>query len=558
VRNLHVVDAASPELLVARPWLFVHGIRTAFLICILLVSIVYQVQLGNFINTEIWLPVYMVLLTNFLFNSIYLFFFDKFSHQEVWNGFLFSMDVVAVTLLIYFTGANQSLFLFLYLVNLILAGLVFSREASWLLVIWSSICFSTLLIVSPEVSGQNLYFSLGVNNLAFVAVTYLSGQLSSQLNIMGDRLTEARSDLQALQNLNDLVVNNIANGLVVVSRTGFVQYFNQAASAMLKADHFQQMKIQEIVPELEWPWESLTESGDKSHERREIKIRREGDEVEKVLEIIAAPLDESDGKLRGWLLLFDDRTDVKNLESTLRQQEKLAAVGQLAAGIAHEIRNPLASISGSIQMLIANPQNHREEDIKLMNIVIREIDRLNNLIAEFLDYVRPEKMAPLPVNLNTLVTEVLESVRFNSKLRQDVRQEIHLNARSDILGNRDKLKQALINLIINSYQAMEKTSQPVIEVETQDEATHVVLIIRDNGCGIKPENLHRIFEPFHTTKAQGTGLGLAVTHKILQAHGAKVLVDSELGKGTKFLIEFPSSRDAHTEDLNRLRRATSA
>ena len=557
MRNLRVIDSSALDVVPKRPWLFVHGIRTIFLVCILLVSLVYQIQLGNFINTEIWLPVYLVLLANFFCNATYLFLFDRFKNQDAWNGLLFGLDVVAITLLIYFTGASQSLFLFLYLVNLILAGLVFSREASWILVIWSSICFSSLLIVSPEITGQSLYFSLAVNNLAFVAVTFLSNRLSDQMNLMGDRLTEARTDLLALQNLNDLIVNNIANGLIVVSRTGFIQYFNQAASAILKADHFAQAKIQDIMPELEWPWTSLLESSDRSHERREIIVKREAGE-EQVIEVIAAPLDETDGRLKGWLLLMDDRTDVKTLEDTLRQQEKLAAVGQLAAGIAHEIRNPLASISGSIQLMIADPQAHREEDLKLMNIVIREIDRLNNLIAEFLDYVRPEKIAPVPVNLNSLLLEVLESVKFNNKLRQDVKQEIHLKAQSDVLGNRDKLKQALLNFVINAYQAMDKVEQPIFEIETYDEATQVVLIFRDNGCGIKKENLNRIFEPFHTTKAQGTGLGLAVTHKILQAHGAKVLVDSEVGQGTKFLIEFPSSRDTHTEDLNRLRRVTSA
>lgn len=557
MRNLRVIETVDFDWQSRRLGLFVHAIRTAFLVCILLVSLVYQIHLGNFINTEIWLPVYAVLMTTFLFNSFYLFFFDSFRHHERWNGFLFGLDIVAITLLIYFTGASQSLFLFLYLVNLILGCLIFKRESAWMLAIWCSICFSLLLIVSPDIAGQNLYFSLSVNNLAFAAVTYLSSRLSDQLNFMGHRLSEARSDLEALQNLNDLIVNNIANGLIVVSRTGFVQYFNLAASKILQADHFQQLKLQDIAPDLGWPWETLVESSVKSHERREIRIRREsGEEV--IVEVVAAPLGESFGRNRGWLLLLDDRTDVKNLEESLRQQEKLAAVGQLAAGIAHEIRNPLASISGSIQLMMGDPQNHRDEDLKLMKIVIREIDRLNNLIAEFLDYVRPEKIAPIPVNLTTLVHEVLESVRFNSKLRQDVRQEVKLKAAQDVLGNRDKLKQALLNFVINAYQAMEKTAEPVFEVESYDEPTQVVLILRDNGCGIKKENVNRIFEPFHTTKAQGTGLGLAVTHKILQAHQARVLVESEVGRGTKFLIEFPSSRDTHTEDLNRVKKATSA
>jgi C4-dicarboxylate-specific signal transduction histidine kinase len=171
------------------------------------------------------------------------------------------------------------------------------------------------------------------------------------------------------------------------------------------------------------------------------------------------------------------------------------------------------------------------------------------LITEFLEYVRPEKKANQRINLNNVIREVIEALQFNPKLRKDVEQKFELKAQSEILGNRDKLKQALLNFAINAYQAMDKTERPELEIETHDDRDLVVLIIRDNGCGIKAENLSRIFEPFHTTKSNGTGLGLAVTHKILQAHEARVMVDSTVGIGTKFVIEFPAFRDVHTEDL---------
>ena len=547
-RNLRLVEVKGLEGL-SRPWLFVHTIRTAFLVCILLVSIVYQINIGNFLNVEIWLPVYGVLLANFFLNSVYLFLFDKLERQAYWNGVLFGLDTLAVTLLIYFTGTSQSLFLFLYLVNLILGGLVFQKEGSWLLALWTSMCFSALLIVSPEVSGQSLYFSLTVNNIAFVAVTFLAGRLTSQLSLAGTRLQEVHSDLLALQNLNELIVNNITTGMVVVSRTGFVQFFNPPASALLSADHFAQVKIQEILPELGWPWETLIEDESLPFERRELRISRDDNTTVKILEVVAARFKDADGKLKGWLLLFDDRTEQKLMEETYRQQEKLAAVGQLAAGIAHEIRNPLASISGSIQLMMSSPQNHNDEDMKLMRIVDKEIDRLNGLITEFLEYVRPEKKVNLPVNLNNVIRECIESLQFNPKLRKDVEQKIQLNAAAEILGNRDKLKQAILNFVINAYQAMDKTERPVFTVETHDQGPLVVMIVRDTGCGIKPQNLSRIFEPFHTTKPQGTGLGLAVTHKILQAHDARVFVESQEGQGTKFVVEFPSHRGIHTEDL---------
>lgn len=553
-RNLRLVEHEANEA-VHRPWLLVHAIRTVFLVGILLVSVVYQVRLGSFMNIGIWMPVYAVLLGNFLLNSVYLFFFDRIDRQAMWNSGLFALDTLAVSLLIYFTGTNQSLFLFLYLVNLILGGIVFSREGAWLLTLWTSICFSMLLILSPEVSGQNLYFSLMVNNLAFAAVTFLGTRLSAQLISVGSQLKETHSDLLALQNLNELVVNNITTGIVVLSRTGFVQLFNPQAARILGHGSPGQLKVQDIVPEAGWPWVSLMEDESKEFERREVRIQRDG-EAMKILEVVAARFKDADGRLKGWLLLFDDRTDQRLMEDALKQKEKLAAVGQLAAGIAHEIRNPLASISGSIQLMMGSPQGRSEEEMKLMRIVDREIDRLNGLISEFLEYVRPEARVATPVNLNNIVREVIESLQFNQKLRKDVQNKLELKAQCEIPGNRDKLKQAVLNFVINAYQAMDKVTAPVLTVETHDQGEITVLIIRDNGSGIKPENLNRIFEPFHTTKPQGTGLGLAVTHKILEAHGARIMVDSVVGEGTKFVIEFPNFRDYHTEDLIPLKSGT--
>ncbi|MGE3681385.1 MAG: nitrogen regulation protein NR(II) [Bdellovibrionales bacterium] len=546
-RNLRLVD---PKALggTGRPWLLVHGIRTAFLILILLVSLVYQIQIGSFLNVEIWLPVYSVLLVNFFLNSIFLFFIDRLDSTPYWNGILFGLDAVAVTLLIYFTGTGQSLFLFLYLVNLILGSLVFQKDTAWLLAIWTSICFSSLLIVSPEISGSSLYFSLAVNNVAFVAVTYLSGRLAEQLSQVGARLKETQTDLLVLHNLNELIINNITSGLVVISRTGFIQYMNPRAGQILGSEQLLQIKMSEVLPELNWPWETLVEHENTPFERREVRVQRASGEVQ-ILEVVAARFKDPEARLKGWLFLLDDRTDQKRLEETFRQQEKLAAVGQLAAGIAHEVRNPLASISGSIQLMLANPTEHTEENIRLMRIVDKEINRLNGLITEFLEYVRPERKARDPVDLNSVIREVLEAVRFNPKLRQGVEQRVHLKAQCAILGDRDKLKQALLNFLINAYQAVEKVDSPTVEVETHDQREWVVMVIRDNGCGIKKENLNRIFEPFHTTKPQGTGLGLAVTHKILQAHETRILVDSEEGVGTRITVEFPAHRDVHTEDL---------
>ena len=182
-----------------------------------------------------------------------------------------------------------------------------------------------------------------------------------------------------------------------------------------------------------------------------------------------------------------------------------------------------------------------------MQIVLKEIDRLNNLISEFLDYVKPDIPPDQTVNISLLLTEVMDMVKVNHQLRSEVKQDLNMSSQSLVLGDKNKLKQAFLNIVINAYQAMEKADDPVIQVSVFDNKEFLVVEIRDNGSGIDEKNMKHIFEPFHTTKPKGTGLGLAMTHKIFESHGAKVYVESEKGKGTIFTIEFEASNDLKDE-----------
>jgi two-component system sensor histidine kinase PilS (NtrC family) len=269
-----------------------------------------------------------------------------------------------------------------------------------------------------------------------------------------------------------------------------------------------------------------------------------------ILEIAASPL-PTDSLISGWIITFQDLTRVRRLEFQMRQSEKMAAVGSLAAGIAHEIRNPLASISGSIQLLGSSFSSRQEDEQRLMKIVLREIDRLNNLITEFLDFVRPDTMKDDPVDLNALLSEIAEMVTMNKSLKSGTKQILDLRSASQISGHRDKLKQAFLNIVINAYQAMNDSPQPEIVIQTFDEDGKVVVKVKDRGCGMDEIGLRKLFEPFHTTKPKGTGLGMAVTHKIIDNHAGKIFVESAKGVGTEFTIEFPT-KDVRRIDKNAL------
>jgi len=525
-----------------RRLLAIEASRIFFLVIILLVALLFQASQGSFISLDVWLPFYLLLMVSFILNTGYLFWFDEVKGWHGWvNSTLFAYDTLFVTFLIYYTGTNQSIFLFLYLVNIILCGLVFQRRGSLLLALWTSILFSFLIIIGPSVQGQNLYFAIGLNNVAFFAVAILGGLLSEQLNFMGSELVERQKDIEALRDLNQMIVDNMATGLITVDLDGVITQANESASNILEDNRLLGRPLKDLFPSLYQSLDLTTlRRGEVLSNRIELEHKNfRGEKA--IIEVTIGPLNDRSKEAIGYVLTFQDLTQVKKLEYAMRQQEKLAAVGQLAAGIAHEIGNPLASISGGIQLL-SRSAPHSEEDRKLMAIVLREIDRLSNLTSEFLDYVRPQARIEDSVNINNLLKEVMEFMNNNQNLPQGVEQKLELKSGRLILGHRDKLKQALLNIIINAYQAMEKSEKQVINVITEDLDLQekVQLRIQDCGCGMDAANKDRIFEPFHTTKSNGTGLGLAISHRILEIHGASVVVESEPGKGTTFIIDFPS------------------
>jgi two-component system sensor histidine kinase PilS (NtrC family) len=522
--------------------MIIQGVRLGFLIVILAITLAFQALQPEFVNIDVLLPIYILMAAAFTLNAIYLFLLDEALKMWIPTAILFAFESIFITCLIHFTGVNQSIFLFLYLVNIILCGFVFQRRGAMMLSLWTSVLFSFLIIIGPDLHGQTLFFAIGLNNIAFFAVAALSGFLSEQINFMGSALLAQGKDLRALRGLNALIIDNIATGLVTVDSAGVVLQANRAALEILEFPTMEAIgqPIDNLVPGL-FPL-LARESPIQRAKRFDLPYKnRSGDKL--LLETTVSELPE-ENQIQGFIVTFEDLTRIRRLEFQMRQSEKMAAVGQLAAGIAHEIRNPLASISGSIQLLGGSFTGRQEEEQQLMRIVLREIDRLNNLVTEFLDFVRPETLSDDPVDLGLLVRDVIEMMKFNKTLRADVRQVLRLESSRQIAGHRDKLKQALLNIIINSYQAMGEAKDPAIEITTLDRDDKVILKIKDHGCGIDEVGLRKIFEPFHTTKPKGTGLGLAVTHKIVESHGGRIFVESTKGIGTEFTLEFPARGDA--------------
>jgi two-component system sensor histidine kinase PilS (NtrC family) len=500
--------------------------RVSLYLLILLVSQISFLLQKSFINWSLVAPFYLVICIALSFHVLYVHFLDWLSEKRGLFFATFVLDSLFLSFLITYSGLNQSLFLFLHLVNILLAGLVFQSRGALAIALFSSIFFTLASFFGPEMKAMNYIFLLALNNIAFFSVAGLSGYLSEQLQFMGVELTKTGLTLREIQELNKAIVGHMPSGLVTFNQAGLIIQDNLSARSIFGGRTMKDANIFEYLPELP---KDFTDKKDFHW--------KDGEET-KILQVsvtsVFSPLLEGDM----YIAQIEDLTRVRKLEYSLRQNEKMAAVGGLAAGIAHEIRNPLAGISGSVELLSQTTAN--DDDKKLMRIILREIDRLNNLITEFLDFSSPEAPPTDPVDLVSLVKEVMEGLKTNNKLRQDIVTKIDIPAKAVILGRRDKLKQAFLNIVINAYQAMESVPAASFDVTLKYESKTWKVVMKDSGCGMSESTRRRMFEPFHTTKSKGTGLGLAVTHKILEGHGAQIFVESTQGVGTSFTLIFPS------------------
>jgi two-component system sensor histidine kinase PilS (NtrC family) len=500
---------------------------------IVILSGFYQKE---FFNPELVIPFLGVIaLCEFLY-SMFLLVFDRWQKKQILWWSLFTINSGLITFTLISVHWNQSMFFLMYLINIVATGLTLKSRGSYLIGLLSLIGFDFAVLVSPQTKLVGSLFSLAVNNGSLIVVAFLSGQLSDYLENLGLRLNVATRDFRNMKNLHQLILGQIPSGIITVDDRGELVQGNERAKQILSKDVFERSERwgdfkkellrnhRNALGQTEFSWNG----GSGSEPKKIIRCQKAKVQIEDVEQPVGADI-----------YVLEDVTELRALEEILRNQEKLAAIGKLAAGIAHEIRNPLASISGSVQML--SVQAGTEDDKKLFNIVIRETDRLNLLISEFLDYAKPLPQPTDRMSLGALLREVLELVTYNKKLRPDVRQDRHWDGEYFVLGYKDKLKQAFLNIIINAYQAMDKAETATLRVEMErgreGEQGLIVLRIRDSGSGMKEETRRRIFEPFYTTKSQGTGLGLAVTHKIFDGHGASIIVESEEGKGTEFVIK---------------------
>ena len=478
----------------------------------------------------------------------------------------FAFDVVIVSAAVAFTGGLTSLFTSLYVLPIIAASALQARRGAFQVAALGTLLYGAIVLVQYGVAtgfiepvlgfeagvqlpkGNVAQYTVGLNVFGLFAVAFLSGSLAERLRHADVRLEEASEQLADLQFFNQYVIDNLVSGLATADEDHKILTFNR--SAMLITGHTLAGVIGKPAPEIMQLPAAFRQSLDEDLRRTRSKRsdfqyhRPDGPVIELGLSVAQLPL--PNGRL-GYLYTFQDVTDMKRLERGAQLQKRLAVVGEMAAGIAHEIRNPLASMSGSMQILRQELPLSADQ-AQLMDIVLRESERLNEIIRSFLAYARPQRFEVQHLDLRRVVQDTATILKNSTEIGN--RHTIDMKLSEDevlVEADENQVRQIIWNLATNGLRAMPQGG--ALELcamrEMRDGVSCGVLTVSDHGVGIAAEEIDGIFQPFRGSFGKGTGLGLAIVHRIVSDYNAKIEVQSRPHVGTTFRVSFPPVRGRH-------------
>ena len=328
-------------------------------------------------------------------------------------------------------------------------------------------------------------------------------------------------------------------GLIAVGVDGGIVSFNQNAEAVLRMNQAEVLgqKASDLLPDALCGFLSKLESDQKLVED-EISCRVDA-EREIPLQVIGASLESQDGDPMGRVILFRDLSEIQSLKEEIARGRRLASIGRLAAGVAHEIRNPLSSIKG-FATYFQDRYKDVPDDHRIAGIMIQEVERLNRVIGQLLDYARPMNVRLQPVSLGPLILRSLELIESDAR-GKGIRIEKQIQDAVKAKADPDRINQVLLNLYLNAIESMEKGGVLTVTLESAPDSGPVRIFVSDTGRGIPEKDLAHVFDPYFTTKSTGTGLGLAIVHKIIEMHGGDVRVKSVQGAGTSVTVSLPAS-----------------
>jgi len=544
--------------------------RIIILSLLLSITFLFQVSKKQYFFIPLTNSFYYFLSLFYLVTIFYAIFLKKVKDLRQFTFIQIVLDHLFIAGLIYFTGGKESFFPITYIFSILGSSFIFYKRGAFFSASFSTFLYGLLLLLQlyrwinplgqPSFydAGQ-VFYSLILYMATFYIVAFLSSTLSEELKKKKRELIQKQDDYNQLETFNRNIIQSLDSGLLTIDLSGRINFLNRTAEKILNRNEkeLKDVSIYELFPKISEVIDEVKKKpSDHFSDYQRYQTLLSNDDGRNIyLGFSISPLTDPKGSLIGHTLIFQDITKFKEMEEQMKRFDKMAAIGLLAAGMAHEIRNPLASLSGSIQMLKSELLLDQHQK-RLMEIILRESERLNALITDFLLFAQPPQTNKRLSEIRKVIEETIDLFMHSPSFHESIR--IHRPSPRESIRTMidpDQMKQVFWNLLMNAAQAMSNGGEIRIHLEKQNGIAWetnlplptqkkgkewVKISIRDSGSGIPAQEKEKIFEPFFTTKENGTGLGLSIVHKIIENHNGVIQVESEVGKGSRFTIFLPA------------------
>lgn len=536
-------------------------LRVAFVTFLLGIATFLEIKGEDLLPEISLLSLFLIIITSYILSLFYFFLLNLTKNIKITLYIQAICDVLMITGLVYATGGISSVYAVFYTLVIIYSVLFLERRGGLIIASACSICYGLLLdleyykILTPlyAIVSQDNPFTAGyvfsriiIYILSFYLIAFLAIFVVEQEKKTRTLLQEKETAFDQLDLLHRSIIESVDTGILTINLRGQIKSFNRAAEEITGYSfaEVEDKNIVDLFPEYGDLLENIHTGGHPYSQQSRVEMYIESHEKKPLtLGCSVSFLNDGTGKRIGDILVFQDLTAIKKMELILEKNRRLAFIGEMAAGLAHEMRNPLASISGSIQVLHKSlPLN--ETDERLMQIILRGKDQLESFMRDFLLLSRPTPGMPEMIKITDIIEDILESIRYLPDWRDDIQVIKSLQDHLPFIrANKTEIRQLIWNVLMNAIQSMPNGGRVTIETgkDTPDISAGQFLEIKisDNGQGIMENDLGKIFEPFYTTREKGTGLGLAIVNRIVEGHAGKIKVDSRSGEGTTFTIWLP-------------------
>ncbi len=544
--------------------------RIIFLTLFLTITLLFQLSEKKYFFIPLTNEFYYFISFFYGVTIFYALFLKKVSDLRQYAFVQIVIDHFFIVGLVYFTGGKESSFPIAYIFCIIGSSIFFYQRGAFFSASLASFLYGFLLLLqfhrwinplgqlAQAYEASQIFYTLILYMATFYIVAFLSGLIAEELKKKKKELIQKQDDYNQLETFNRNIIQSLDSGLLTIDLHGKINFLNRTAEKILNVngDRLKHVSVYDLFPRINGVIDEVKKKGPEAppdYQRYETLFVNQGSR-KIYLGFSISPLTAPDRSLMGYTLIFQDITRFKEMEEQMKRVDKMAAIGQLAAGLAHEIRNPLTSLSGSIQVLKSELiLDHPGQ--RLMDIILRESERLNALIRDFLLFAQPPRTNKSIWKIGTILEETLDLFIHSHEYHEGIRiirPQAHDGIQAMI--DPDQMKQVFWNLLINAAQSMSQGGDLRLQLKKGDGGLlstnfpwpgprrvreWVRISIADSGCGIVELEKEKIFEPFYTTKDGGTGLGLSIVHKIIESHDGVIKVESEVGKGSTFTIFLP-------------------